>query len=217
MVNLKPYLVKIEMKCLSLSDKHRRDILLAGAYLFRRKSFLGTTLDDIALKVGINKATIYYYFENKEQILYEIMSKALDELIKGARTIVSTDASPMEKMESLVKLHLKVGTDSSSLAGVSQFERKNLSPKLLKLYNATRDEYEQIYRELLNEGMAMNQFQEGDPRMVARFMLGLVNSVITWFKRTGLLSIDKIGEEVWKFIFYSIKNLEKEGLSSENQ
>lgn len=186
--------------------KRKQEILTVAAKLFREKTYLGTTIDDIASKIKINKATIYFYFENKEQILYEIISTALIDLTENAKNIISTDASPMKKLESLIKMHLKIGIDSANLSGISQFERKNLSPKLLKNYNVQRDSYEQIFRELIKDGIAEGQFRRCDPKMTSRLILSMSNSVLTWFKKNGTLPIEQFADELWSFVIKSLQN-----------
>ena len=59
--------------------------MLVAARLFREESFLATILDDSAAKVAINKATIYSYFKGKEQLLYKILTRALQGYIGCAR------------------------------------------------------------------------------------------------------------------------------------
>ena len=180
--------------------------MLVAARLFREKSFLATTLDDVAAKIGINKATIYSYFKSKEQLLYEILTGALQEYVESARAILSTNGSPLEKMESLVRTHLSIGTRPNSLNAVSLFERKNLSTRLLKQYNAQRDSYEQMFRDVLKEGIATNSFRGGDPSMMSRFVLSLANSTIMWFKKAGPLSIGQVADETWGFVSRGLRN-----------
>ena len=74
--------------------------MLVAARLFQQKSVLATTLDDIATKVGTNKATIYSCFNGRKQLLYKILTRVLQEYIGSARAVLSRDASHLEKMES---------------------------------------------------------------------------------------------------------------------
>ena len=53
--------------------KKRQAVIEAGAALFVEKGFEGTSLDDIASKLGITKRTIYYYVQSKDDILMEVM------------------------------------------------------------------------------------------------------------------------------------------------
>jgi len=189
---------------ISRSETKRDKILRGAAQLFTEKSYLGTSVDELASKLKLNKASIYYYFKDKEHLLYEVGCRAIEDLIKKANAIATTDASPMEKMESLVKLHLETGADLSNFWGVPHRELRQLSSKLFKSYVVYRDKYEQIFRDLMREGIANGQIKDCEPCLKVRFILGLVNSVSIWYKRTGPLTIGQIGDEMWKFISHSL-------------
>ena len=64
------------------SDK-KDAVLLAGARLFTRQGFQGTSLDDIAKSLGVTKPTLYYYIANKEEILIECVERALTAFQQG--------------------------------------------------------------------------------------------------------------------------------------
>jgi AcrR family transcriptional regulator len=124
--------------------KRKQEIMLVAARLFRQKSVLATTLDNIAAKVGINKTTIYSYFKGKKQLLYKIT--CAQDYIGSAQATPSRNASPRKKMESPIRAHLSIGTRPNSLNAASLFERKNLSARLPKQYNTQRESYEQMLR-----------------------------------------------------------------------
>ena len=174
--------------------------MFAAAKLFRKKSFLGTTIDDIASRLKINNAMIFYYFDSKIKLLYEIMSTAFGERMKEAELIVSQNTSAIEKLEFLVKTHVRAVTDTASLTGVSQFELKNLPSKLGKKYIAKRDTYERVYVNILRESADLGYSAKTDPAMMARFILGVLNSLAIWFNPTGPLSSEEVGQQVWEFI-----------------
>lgn len=56
-----------------LSANSRRDALLrAATTLFAAGGYHGTRIDDVALAVGLNKATVYHYYASKSAILFDI-------------------------------------------------------------------------------------------------------------------------------------------------
>ena len=57
----------------------RTKILEAAEELFAEKGYDGARVDEIARRAGVNKALIYYYFENKQKILEEIVIKHIKE------------------------------------------------------------------------------------------------------------------------------------------
>ena len=182
------------------SGLQRENILEAAAWLFKRRSYVRTSLDDVASRAGIKKSTIFYYFPSKEYLLYEVLSECVKRGKKRHLSSYSPSASPRENLEKMIKAHLSFNL-RDSFGGISVFEQKNLSSRLRKSYTALRDEYEQFFREIVEEAMCAGHLQQGDIRLQTRLILGLLNSVPHWFKPNLALSIEDVGDEICKLIF----------------
>ena len=59
----------------------RVEILKAAAAAFRRLGFHGASLEEIAAELGMKKGNLYYYFRNKEDILFACHQYSLDKLL----------------------------------------------------------------------------------------------------------------------------------------
>lgn len=173
-------------------EAHKKRILKVAANLFWEKGYIGTSIDEIAKKANMNKALIYYYFENKVSLLNEIISEPLGEMIENATLIVNSNLDPREKFESLVTFHIKFQLSHYGLVGIGHLERKNLPLKLLRNYVQMRDEYEILFQKVIKEGMEKEQFSFDDCKMGAIFTLGLLTSVTQWYKPKGRYSADEI-------------------------
>lgn len=64
----------------AMKEKKKEVIFNAGLQLFARKGFHLTTMDEIAQQVGISKGLLYNYFASKEDLLEQIILKALKEI-----------------------------------------------------------------------------------------------------------------------------------------
>lgn len=84
-------------------------------------------------------------------------------------------------------------------------ERKNLPPKLIRDYIRLRDEYEKVFYETIKGGIACGDFQCIDAKLACLFSLGLVNSIILWYKPEGNLSPEEIASKACQFIFEGLK------------
>ena len=73
-----------------MSADRKSEILTAAGNCFARYGYEKTTLDDIAEIVGINKASFYYYFRNKEAIFAELITREADEFIETTRRTVES-------------------------------------------------------------------------------------------------------------------------------
>ena len=178
----------------------REKILDAASRLFKNKGFLGTSIEDIASMVGKNKATIFYYFPDKEHLLYEVLCEAQHRALKRLQSTMSS-SSPEEKLKNMIKEYLKLNVHDDSFGGISTFELKNLSPKLRESYIPLRDKLEGLFREAVQEAMSTSRMKRGDVRVQTRLILGAMNAVARWFKQSGPLSIEEVGDEMYKLIF----------------
>ncbi|MCG8500567.1 MAG: TetR/AcrR family transcriptional regulator [Firmicutes bacterium] len=77
-----------------MQDDSKRAILETAKYLFAKKGYEGTSVNDIAKRAGAAKSLIYYYFNNKEDILTEILEE-------GTRDIYETHQKMAERGEAL--------------------------------------------------------------------------------------------------------------------
>ncbi len=61
--------------------KTREKILSVATQLFGRYGFAGTSMDDIAERVGIKKASLYHHFPSKQDIYNELIDRTFNEII----------------------------------------------------------------------------------------------------------------------------------------
>lgn len=179
---------------------HKKKILGVAATLFWEKGYIGTSIDEIAKKVNMNKALIYYYFENKAILLNEIISRPLQEMIEVAKPIAHSKVGPTEKLELLIISHIKWQSSHYGLAGIGHLERKNLPGKLLQRYLQMRDEYEILFQKVIEDGIERGRFSFDDNKMGALFTLGLLTSITQWYRPKGRLSSDQIASLACSYI-----------------
>src|SRR4051812_46253796 len=87
-------------------DAKRRQMLDVALSLFRTKGYEGTRLEDVADVLGVTKATIYYYFAKKSDLLIQICDQAIDESLKREQSILSTDEPADVRLRRAVADHI---------------------------------------------------------------------------------------------------------------
>ncbi len=87
-------------------ELRRQQILDAAVHLFYEVGFEAASLRDLAARVGINKATIYHYFESKEEILSYIVSEVGQALLNGVRVGAAVDGPPLEALEAMIRCQI---------------------------------------------------------------------------------------------------------------
>src|SRR5579864_6253975 len=80
----------------------RVDILKSAAKAFRKLGYHGATVEQIAAALQMKKGNLYYYFRNKEEILFACHQYSLDRLVHLLEEIQESGDAPDAKLRSLV-------------------------------------------------------------------------------------------------------------------
>jgi AcrR family transcriptional regulator len=174
------------------SDR-RIEILKSAAAAFRRRGYHGASVDEIASALEMTKGNLYYYFKNKEEILFACHDYSLDVLLTLMAEVQAETAAPDVKLRKLVLAFIHVILDELQGTALT-LDLQALSPALLKRVIAKRDQFDHGMREIIQDGIDQGLFRPGDPKMIAFAMLGAVNWIPKWFDPAGPLRSDEIGQ-----------------------
>ena len=180
-----------------MADK-RREILDAASRVFRRRGLQATGMRDVAAELGMAVGNLYYYFEDKEQLLAFVQEDALSGLLELAARVRAVDAAPDEKLRRLLAGHVvRLNDPAQGTPGsLAHLEVEALGERHRATIQARRDEYERAVRELVEEGVAAGAFRPVDAKVAALSLLGAVNWTVKWFRPDGGKSAREIGEEM---------------------
>jgi AcrR family transcriptional regulator len=173
----------------------RDDILEAAAQIFREKGFHAASMQDIAEAVNLQKASLYYHVSSKQEILLALLDRALDLLIERMQLVLAQPLSPDEKVRQAMCAYLVAMLEHRDLAAVLLLEYRSLEPQYQARHTPRRDRFEGQWRDLINEGQDLDVFDCSDPSLASRFVLGVLNWTITWYRPDGKLSPADIAEQ----------------------
>ena len=75
----------------------KRELLIQAAVdLFAQKGFTGTSVRDIGKAAKVNTSLVYYYFKDKEEILYSIIERSNRDLIAVLKEIQTKESDPLD-------------------------------------------------------------------------------------------------------------------------
>jgi AcrR family transcriptional regulator len=181
----------------------RIEILKSAAAAFRKLGYHGATVEQIAAALHMKKGNLYYYFRNKEEILFACHEYSHDRLQELLDQVVRGTAPADEKLRRLIVSTVHVILDE--LHGTALLlDLHALSPSHLRAIIVRRDRFDRGMRLILEEGIATGAFAPGDPKLVAFAMLGALNWIARWFSPAGPASSDEIAT---RFADYLIAGL----------
>jgi TetR/AcrR family transcriptional regulator len=186
-----------------VSAATRIEILKSAAVAFRRLGYHGATVEQIAAALRMNKGNLYYYFKNKEEILFACHEYSHDRLQELLDEAVRSTATAEAKLRRLIAATVHVLLDE--LHGTALLlDLEALSPAHLKAVVHRRDRFDRGMRLIIEEGMATGAFAAGDPKLLGFAMLGALNWIARWFNPSGPSSSEEIAT---RFADYLIAGL----------
>jgi AcrR family transcriptional regulator len=184
------------------SRSKREDILTVATEVFARQGYEHSKWADIAEAVGVGSTALYHYFESKLHCLYEIQARAVhadrekfdrviaehDDFVEGLTAVL--DAA--FELTDLEVLRNRVLVCEQSLVGLHR-----TSPREEEARERARShmrDLEFAWATFLTRGMEQGAIPQANPRLLARAILGLYNSVWHWYRPRGNLSLEEVRE-----------------------
>ena len=182
----------------------RDEILEAAVQIFSQKGFHATSMQDIAQSVNLQKASLYHHISSKQEILVAVLDRALDMLVENMQCVMERQLPTTEKLYLATKVYLSEMLENRELASVLLLEHRSLKPEYQDIHIPRRDKFENLWRELLEQGVAENEFECEDPAITARAILGVLNWSVTWYRSNGKLSPQEISDQFVTLFLYGL-------------
>jgi AcrR family transcriptional regulator len=176
-------------------------ILAVATDYFGRYGYEETKWADVAAAVGIGSTALYHYFESKQHCLYEIMSRAIERAHERFERIVGEHADWSAALVALLDAGFDLSVKDVNEYRVFLAEHGRLGARggpsredaARKKVRARKREYEAAWAAFLARGMDEGALPRNDPHLLARAFLGLYNSIWTWYRPGGSLSLAEVG------------------------
>jgi AcrR family transcriptional regulator len=183
-----------------ISAYKRERILEEAVKLFYERGFSGTTLDDIAGKLGVTKPFIYTHFRSKVELLEAVCRPTIEMSLHAISQVVQREGKAADRLYHGVVDFTKVVLQRQGNIAVYFREEKHLSEAGLAEINALRKRFDRVLSDLLQEGVNTGEFQIEDIRVAALAIGGMVSWAYTWYQPGGRLSFDDISARLAHFV-----------------
>lgn len=178
-------------------DSVAQNILKNATALFAQNGFDAASVQDIVDAAEVTKGAFYYYYDSKDELLFNIHERFISYEVKQAEDILAEGLPPDETLRRLV-----VGLVESICLfqpEVTVFFREmhRLSPERFAAIKAVRDRYQGFFQEVVDAGRELGEFRTDMPALLQTFAtFGLCNWVYTWYRPSGPLSPTEIGQNL---------------------
>jgi TetR/AcrR family transcriptional regulator, cholesterol catabolism regulator len=174
--------------------KNRKNEIIEGSLkLFAQYGYHSTSLNDVASKIGVTKATLYYYFRSKDEIMKAILERSMARMDK-VLDLDKSDLSSQDKLRQFIQYHIIFGSDGAELAKIT-FDQLSAFPKRMRTTLKTREKkVDAVLQRIIEQGLEDGSVEVQDVKIASYAILGICNWTYHWYRPGGRLAPEKIAE-----------------------
>lgn len=190
--------------------ENTREVLLSAATkLFSEKGYLNTSIREIAKELNISSSVLYHHFKNKEEILYIIINNIGSYFLSSLEKIQKNETDPVEALREMIvqsiflmdsyrqeaKIAINAMDEVGSLTGRARNEVLSYGENILG-----------IYVDQLKKLEKLNMLRQGDLKIMAFSIFGIVNWFYYWQGRFAEkdAEIEETTNQIIDRIFFGI-------------
>jgi len=186
------------------AEATRQQILDAAAALFSERGYSLTRLSDIAQRAGMHLTGLYYYYDNKEELVSDIICHAPARAAAGLREALDAlppTASKRERIETAFTAYLGHILKDDDYVRADHRIAAQISPEIRERALKISRQINEIWRSLLEEAAAAGELRTDiDMTMLRMLMLGSMNWAVEWF-RADISPPERLAEAM-KVLFF---------------
>src|SRR5690349_13224977 len=181
----------------------RQEILRTAARLLQQQGYDGTSMNDVAAALKLSKGGLYHHFQSKDEILFNLMSHAMDITEERVLNPAKAVADPEERLRTLIRLHIGVVlSERDREITVMLHENHPLSPGLRRRINARKKDYVHFVENLIAEVQRLRGSKGVvTPRAAAFALLGMINWIYQWYNPGGSLNEEALVQQYTEIFF----------------
>lgn len=183
----------------------RMAILRTAGRLFNQKGFRATSLNDLAAELEVTKPTLYYYIENKEDILLQCLLTAITHLLDQTETIMKSSKQGIEKLTEFIHLFVSTFDDEFGRC-LAHPGWEPLSPKYLAKIDPFYQKLDTAMRQMLDDGKDDQSMRRCNSKITAFTIFGAINWMTRWYQVDGEMNTHEIAEEMAALFCSGLKN-----------
>lgn len=162
-------------------SKRANEILQAARLLFSQRGYSGTTLQDIADKVGITKGTVYLYFKSKEDLLASVIEHEVRVLLREMEEVQRSSLPVEDRLVEMLFRALDYFRHERDKYRLFDPDVTRISPSLRAVFKKRLKpcfvEITKVIEETLREGIKLGRFKEMDTFKVAIMLQALLHGL----------------------------------------
>ncbi len=155
-------------------------IIKKAASLFKSKSYTAASMRELAEIVGVEAPSLYNHIGSKSELLQDICFKTGSYFIEQIEKIGAASNSTVEKIEAVIRFHIRAMAENFDEVYVANHEWKHLPEPYLTDFVTMRRHYERSLVSFIETAIAKNEIKPVNPYVAMLTILSAVRGIEFW-------------------------------------
>jgi AcrR family transcriptional regulator len=179
-------------------------LLDVAVAVFNERGFEATSMDELAVRLGVTKSAIYHHVPSKVELLRLALDRALDALFAVTEETGATTGPAIDRLEHVVRGSVRVL--AAELPYVTLLLRVRGNSEVERAALQRRRQFDRFVTGLVADAETAGDVRpDVDPAVTSRLLFGTVNSAVEWFRPGGELSADDLADAVVTTTFSGLR------------
>lgn len=170
------------------------EITAVAADLIATDGYRAVTIDDIAGELGYTKSVVYYYFKNKNEVLWTVFNQIHEAWSSDMDGIMKSDAAPDCKLRDMIRRHALNVLERTSWTAIYFREQGSLTAPQRKIVKERDRKFNDNFRMVYDAGVKVGLFKDIPMPLVIGGIIGMCNWTHDWYNPKGTLKADEIAD-----------------------
>ena len=186
-------------------DRRRTVIYETAARILCNLGYERASIRNIADEIGMTKAGLYYYFQSKEELLYQILNSYMDDLLAGIQKIHEQITSPLLFLRECIRFQVNLYARDEYRSKLIIHDENCLSGSYFDTIKEKQRRYLAYWQNGLEQYCKQEGIQINHLSANVHFLVGMCNWTYQWYNTKGEVKPDALAERIFNIFFYGLK------------
>ncbi|WP_343838147.1 TetR/AcrR family transcriptional regulator [Salinibacillus aidingensis] len=186
--------------------RKKEQILRSAIKVVNNKGYVKATMEEIAAELLMTKGSLYYYFKNKSDLIFQCHRFILSDAVKDLETVLKHgEGSTSEILQQMVAIHIDYAVDEKDTFNLIMEPKNLFNNEQIDLVLNLRKQYENLFDQIIKRGIETGEFKTRDQTIARMIILGAMNWIQQWYSPAGRLSKEELVETYTDYILKILK------------
>lgn len=182
----------------------KQAVIAEASRAFGRHGYKNVSLDEIAKTLNVTKPALYYYFKNKQELVYECHELAMQLGDRVLQDAIASESTGYGRITAFIKNYISLLTNEMGAPAILQ-DFTGMSVADQKKITLRRRKFDQELRKVLEGGVQDGSIAPCNVKLAVFWFMGAVSSITQWLRIDGSLGSDEVADIFIDFLAHGIR------------